>query len=285
MSNPNPFVPKGSLIEQQSKRRSNLKIGVSCVLAVSIVGLLAMLIQGCKRDTSGDNSQAPSDQDTNAVVQTDTNTPPITDTNIPVVTAPISTNPVPPVEPAQPPVTLPPVTQPETAPVADNSGSEYVVVSGDTLAKIAKKSGVTLKALEAANPDVNPKRLKVKQKLVIPAGGTVPALATGGVSDGSGVASADEGTTTTYTVKSGDTLHKIAKRFHISVKAIEAANNLSTTKIKVAEKLKIPSKVDTSAPAIAPAPPEPAAPAALPTLPAPAPAPAPAAAPGSPGAT
>ena len=56
MSNPNPFVPKGSLLEQQSKRRSHLKIAVSCVLAVGIVGLLAMLIQGCKRDTNPDNN-------------------------------------------------------------------------------------------------------------------------------------------------------------------------------------------------------------------------------------
>ena len=63
MSNPNPFVPKGSLLEQQSKRRSHLKIAVSCVLAVGIVGLVAMLIQGCKRDTSNDNP-LPTDQTT-----------------------------------------------------------------------------------------------------------------------------------------------------------------------------------------------------------------------------
>jgi len=283
MSNPNPFVPKGSLIEQQSKRRSNLKIGVSCVLAVGIVGLLAMLIQGCKRDTSTDNTQTTSDQDTNAMVQsTDTNTPPITDTNLPAVTGPVSTNLAPPL-PAPIPAPLPPVTPADNTAAADNSGSEYVVVAGDTLAKIAKKTQVTLKALEAANPDVNPKRLKVKQKLVIPAGGTAPALATGAAPDATGAVSSDEGTTTSYTVKSGDTLHKIARKFGTSVKAIEGANNLSTTKIKVGQKLKIPEKADASAPAAAPAPAEPAAPAVLP--PPAAPAPAPTAAPGTPGAT
>ncbi|HWY30411.1 MAG TPA: hypothetical protein VNX46_06645, partial [Candidatus Acidoferrum sp.] len=87
MSNPNPFVPKGSLLEQQSKRRSNLKIGVSCVLAVGIIGLLAMLIQGCKRETSSDNTPT-TDQDTNVpAIQTDTNPPAMTDTNPPIVTA------------------------------------------------------------------------------------------------------------------------------------------------------------------------------------------------------
>jgi LysM repeat protein len=155
------------------------------------------------------------------------------------------------------------------------------VVSGDTLGKIAKKNGVSLKALEAANPDVNPKHLKVKQKLVIPAGGS----ALGGVAAASSPvgSSADTGSETSYTVKSGDNLHRIAKRFGTSVKAIEAENGLSTTKIKVGQKLKIPAKAESSAPDNSPVP---AAPATAPALPPVAPAPAaPASAPGSPGAT
>ena len=279
MSNPNPFVPKGSLLEQQSKRRSNLKIGVSVVLAVGIVGLLAMLIQGCKRDTNSDNNPPPADQDTNVpAIQTDTNTPAMADTNAPIVTAPALTNTPPPPLAVPAPVVPAPVennTPPET------EGSEYVVVSGDTLGKIAKKNGVTLKALEAANPGVNPKHLKVKQKLIIPGGGSTPGGITSSASaDATG---ADTGTGTSYTVKSGDTLHKIAKRFGTSVKAIEAENNLSTTKIKVGQKLKIPGKAETAAPEAMPAP---AAPA--PVMPAPPSAPAaPGAAPaaGAPGAT
>ena len=50
MNNPNPFVPQGSLLEQ-NKRRSRLKLAVFCVLAVGVGGLAAMLIQGCKRDS------------------------------------------------------------------------------------------------------------------------------------------------------------------------------------------------------------------------------------------
>jgi len=281
MSNPNPFVPKGSLLEQQSKRRSNLKIGVSCALAVGIIGLLAMLIQGCKRDTSGDNSTTPpSDQDTNVpAIQTDTNTPPIADTNEPPVT-PVVSNPPPtmPVVP-QPQATLPPQADNTTAP--EGSGSEYIVVAGDTLGKITKKNGVSLKALEAANPDVNPKHLKVKQKLIIPAGGSAPAgITSASAPDATG---ADTSSATTYTVKSGDTLHKIAKHFGTSVKAIEAENNLSTTKIKVGQKLKIPAKAESAAPDVAPAPSAPVpAPALPPVTPA---APTTAPAPGSPGAT
>jgi LysM repeat protein len=270
MSNPNPFVPKGSLLEQQSKRRSHLKIAVSCVLAVGIVGLVAMLIQGCKRDTSNDNP-LPTDQETNQVTTSqDTNNPPPVDTNAPPVNAgPVSSNVPPPV--VAPVVAPAPVETP--APV-EASGTEYIVVSGDTLGKIAKKNGVSLKALEAANPDANPKHLKVKQKLVIPAGGSSVAGAPATSAD----TSADTGTETAYTVKSGDTLHRIAKKFGTSVKAIEAENNLSTAKIKVGQKLKIPAKAEAAAPVpAAPAPEAPAVPVS--TVPAPAPGPSAPAAP------
>ena len=47
---------------------------------------------------------------------------------------------------------------------------------------------------------------------------------------------------TTYTVKSGDTLGKLATEFHTTVKAIQSANGLADTKIKVGQKLKIPTK-------------------------------------------
>ena len=111
MNNPNPFVPKGSLLEQQSKRRSRMKLAVLCVLVVGVVGLTAMLIQGCKRE------------------QVEHETPPPPDTN---TVAAVDTNP-PPVEASNPPVALPPVVTPAPAPVPEAAGTEYVVVKGDSL--------------------------------------------------------------------------------------------------------------------------------------------------------
>jgi LysM repeat protein len=259
MNNPNPFVPKGSLLEQQSQRRSRLKLAVFCVLAISVTGLVAMLIQGCKREKPSDTDLNPPMVDTNAVPM-DTNTLPMSVSNPPVVVPPAPTN---------PPVIIPPVAPVE--PVAA-VGSEYVVVKGDTLAKIAKKNGVSTKALQAANPGVVPTKLKIGQKLTIPAGGKIsadaaaPSVAAGGDTGGA-----------TYTVKSGDTLTKIAKKNGTTAKAIQAANGLTTTKIKVGQKLKIPSKAEAAAPA-APAPVVDTTPApALPPVTAPAaPAPAPA---------
>lgn len=54
----------------------------------------------------------------------------------------------------------------------------------------------------------------------------------------------DKPRTTTYTVKSGDTLEKIARRFGTTVEAIQKANGMSrgTTRIGIGQKIKIPSK-------------------------------------------
>jgi len=228
MNNPNPFVPQGSVLEQ-NKRRSRMKLAVFCVLAVSVCGLTAMLIQGCKREQSADTVPPV---DTNSFVA-DTNLPPVS-TNLP----PVSTN-------------LPPVVAPVVPVVPEATGTEYVIVKGDTLAKIAKKNGVTLKALEAANPGVIPTKLKVGQKLNLPAGGAAAPVATGASAGSDLTAGSTEGGET-YAVKSGDTLTKIAKSHGTTVKAIEAENNLSTTKIKVGQKLKIPAAAVASAPAPAP---------------------------------
>jgi LysM repeat protein len=225
MNKSNPFVPKGSLLEQQSQRRFRLKFAVGCVLVVSVTGLVAMLIQGCQRKPA---------EELNPPVFVDTNPPPVEVSNPPVVLPPLPTN---------PPVVVPPPV------VEAPAGTEYVVVKGDSLAKIAKKNGVTLKALEAANPGVVPTKLKIGQKLVIPAGGksltdtaapTAPAVGDAG--------------TASYTVKSGDTLTKIAKAHGTTVKAIEAANGLTTTKIAVGKKLKIPGKAEAAPVVAAPAP-------------------------------
>ena len=259
MNNPNPFVPQGSVLEQ-NKRRSRMKLAVFCVLAVSVCGLTAMLIQGCKREQTSEN--LPPTEPTNNFAEA-TNPPPIAPTNQPVVVPSVPTN------------------TPVVAPIVPEvpAGSEYTVVKGDTLAKIAKNNHVSLKALEAANPNVQPTKLKPGQKLTLPAGGAAAPATTGGAAgfDTTGVSSAGD---TAYVVKSGDTLTKIAKAHGTTVKLIESENNLSTTKIKVGQKLKIPTKAGASTIPVTPLPPiggapvTSPAPAAAPVAPAPAATPA-----------
>jgi LysM repeat protein len=263
MTNPNPFVPKGSLLEQQSARRSRLKLAVFCTVAVSSVGLVAMLIQGCKREQPADNTTTP-DISTNTP-DLSTNVTPIVDTN-PIALPPPSTN----TTPAY--IAPPPPLQQIQTPVAPET-STYKITKGDTLGKVAKAHGVSLKALEAANPGVDSKHLKVGQSINIPAGGASVGAATSTPTLGTDVAAGD-----TYSVKSGDTLSKIAKANGVSLKALEAANpGVSSNHLKVNQKLKLPAKAAAApviadpAPAVTPMPvlpppsTAPAAPAATPT--------------------
>lgn len=93
----------------------------------------------------------------------------------------------------------------------------YTVQSGDTLGAIARRFGATIAELVRLNNITNPDALKVGQQLIVPgasgAGGAVT------------VPSAGQGKS--YTVQRGDTLLSIARRFGLTVKQLQAANNIS----------------------------------------------------------
>lgn len=248
MNSTNLFSPESAAATQKDQGRTRVKVAVFSVLAVHVAGLTALLLtQGCKRETAPDvNAQQPDvpAMDTNAPALTDTNLPPATSTNLP------------PYGEVQQPY-VPPVETP-VAPAM----TKYVIQSGDSFYSIAKAHGVSQKAVEAANPGVDPKKLKLKQEINLPAPGTGTTPAVAPV--------ADIGGPTTYTVKSGDNLIKIASRFGTTPKAIKTLNGLATDQIKVGQKLKIPAK-----PVVEPAPVVPTMPAPVEapvTTPAPAPA-------------
>ncbi len=48
------------------------------------------------------------------------------------------------------------------------SGKTHEIASGDNFGKIAKKYGISVAALEKANSDVNPSKLKIGQKIRLP---------------------------------------------------------------------------------------------------------------------
>jgi LysM repeat protein len=231
MNNPNPFVPQGSLLEQKNKKRARVKVAVFSIFAINILVISPLLIQGCKKE-------APA-ADTAALPSSDTSTNPTPDTNLPPVPAMSSNSaPLAVVSNTPPPMPPPPVAPPEPpAPV----GQEYVVAKGDSFYSIAKKFHVKIKDVEAANPGVTPAKLKVGQKLQVPAGSS-GSTSTANATDMS------SGSDNIVTVKPGDSLMKIAHEHGSTIKLIRAANELKTDKIKVGQKLKVPAK---SAPATA----------------------------------
>jgi LysM repeat protein len=222
MNKENPLNPLGSGLEQKNKGRARVKIAVFFVLAVHGIGLMALLMQGC-----GQTKEPPTPTE-----NTISNPPPtfVETTNVPEVTSTppvVVTQPVPPVTPTPPPI------------VPAAGVGEYTIVKGDTLAAIAKKSHVSVKALTDANPGLVPTKLKIGQKVQIPAAAAPSAPAVTGTAP---VESASASGEPTYTVKSGDNLTKIASHLGTTVKALRAANSLKTDSIKVGQKLKIPAK-------------------------------------------
>lgn len=112
-------------------------------------------------------------------------------------------------------------------------GTEYVIASGDNFWTIGRKFGVSAKQIEQANPSVVPTRMKIGQKINIPAPAPVTAPAptvAPVVDDGS-----------TYTVKSGDTLGHIALQHKVKIAELKALNGLSTDLIRIGQKLKLPA--------------------------------------------
>ena len=82
------------MLEQKLQSRSRVKLAVFCVLTLHVVGLLALLLQGCKREQPQPppvDNELPVFTDTNLPV-VDTNLPPVAGTNyapIPDLAAPI----------------------------------------------------------------------------------------------------------------------------------------------------------------------------------------------------
>ncbi|HSU56053.1 MAG TPA: LysM peptidoglycan-binding domain-containing protein [Candidatus Dormibacteraeota bacterium] len=214
------------MLEQKNKNRARVKVAVFFVLAVHGVGLMALLMQGCHKEEPSSNQTASADTNTAA--------PPMAASNPAPVVPDVAT--ATPAVPTNPPAVDPTTTAPGTNP------SEYTVVQGDNFWTIGKKFNVSTKAIADANPGVDPAKLKIGQKLHVPAAApkVTPTVAATGTTSTS--ATGEQ----LYTVKSGDNLIKIAAQFSTSVKAIRSANDLKTDGIKVGQKLKIPSKATAS---------------------------------------
>ena len=126
----------------------------------------------------------------------------------------------------------------QTVPVAGPSFETYTVKKGDNLWTIAKRSNVSLNELYAANGLDATSILSIGQELQIPVEGS-PATVTAPSPDTYQPTSFNQGSTE-YMVKRGDSLSKIANQFDTSVRAIKAANGLSSDLIRVGDKLVVP---------------------------------------------
>jgi len=235
MKGPSPLVPQGSF-ESQGGRKPHVRIAVYTILGIHVVVLSGLLILGCKREDKEAVPNVPV-ADPAAVVPF-TNAPDaLAATTNPPSAA--NTNPLAPA--ALAPAVVPSNTVPPVSDVGAPAVTEHKIQKGDSFSTLATKYGVTVKAIQAANPGVDSTKLKIDQVVKIPA--PAPAAA----KNGTGATAAESADT--YTVKSGDSLSKIATAHKTTVKDLQKLNNLTTTQIKVGQKLKLPPR-----PAPAPAP-------------------------------
>ncbi len=141
-------------------------------------------------------------------------------------------------------------------------GSTYAVRSGDTLAGIASRFGVSLEDLRAANPNIDAASLTVGQSIRLPqdasppaAGASTPEAAptsappppadtpTTAPAPAARATSAPQTGATTYTVQQGDYPATIAAKFGITVEALLAANpGINPTGLHIGDVLNIPPK-------------------------------------------
>ena len=112
---------------------------------------------------------------------------------------------------------------------ANASAATYTVQKGDTLSAIAKKNGTTYTAIMKEN-NLKTTALKIGQKLNIGGASSITTTATNTVK---------QAVASTYTVKKGDTLSKIAKAHNTTYQQLMTLNGLKTTALKIGQALKV----------------------------------------------
>jgi len=158
------------------------------------------------------------------------------------------------------------------------AGITYTVKKGDSLSLIAARYGVSAREIAELNGIANPNKIRIGQKLVLPAyakeravrkpaSKTTSKSATAKKPAASQPVVAGDGE---YVVKPGDSLWKIAHTLQIRTADLRAVNNLQSDKLQIGQKLKLPASASSGAAIPDAAVPPPVAPAVENPLPVPA---------------
>lgn len=117
--------------------------------------------------------------------------------------------------------------------------SIYKVERGDTLWGIARKKGISLASLLAANPTLDKNgRLSIGQELMVPENTGPPAVVS---STGATSPVGEAVNTSSYVVQKGDNLSRIARNEGVSLKSLMEINGMSSSSIlRIGQTLKIP---------------------------------------------
>ncbi len=252
MKETNPIIPPGLNFEGASRGRSNMRMAVIVVVLLHVALFTGILFNACKQKEEGAEAPkstaeqmaeiaGPAPKPKNEVLPDPVPTPPLGNGGFGggPVPSPIpleAANVVP--EPIPTPIPPPPVT----------GTLEHVVAKGDSFYSIGRKYGVGMNAVAKANPNIIPTRLRIGQKVIIPAAAPKPVVA---------LPTLDA--PNTYTVKRGDTLGHIALKYRTKIANLKSVNGLTSDFLKIGQKLTVPARatvplapVPTAAPALSP---------------------------------
>jgi len=156
MNTSNPFQIPVCLqrADSEQRRRERFKKGFIAVVAAIVVLLVGLLIEGCMTEKAANLAPSPKVTD----LPTPRQSQPVSAAQKPDLNSQLN-----PVEPRQPAAF---VANGDAA-VANHAETLYVVKPGDSLTRIAKTHGTTVKALKAAN-SLDNDRIVVGAKLKIP---------------------------------------------------------------------------------------------------------------------
>ncbi len=118
-----------------------------------------------------------------------------------------------------PSITFTPTLETPSVTPTPSCPSEYVVQSGDLLSTIAQKCGVSVEAIVALNPTLDPNNIQVGQTILLPAPGT-------GFTPTAIPSDTKPGTTISIRVMEGDTLESIAAKCWSTVADIVKLNKI-----------------------------------------------------------
>ncbi len=126
---------------------------------------------------------------------------------------------------------------------------EHFVVRGETMGGIARKYRVSGRLLADANPKVNPRRLRIGQRLIVPTGGAISSSMARRMSDP--VPAAGTNSSGYHRVKRGETLSGIADEYGVSQRDLRLWNKLdSKGRIRAGQRLRVSPPASSSTPQV-----------------------------------
>jgi len=120
------------------------------------------------------------------------------------------------------------------------SGTTHHVASGDTLSSISRRYGVGLDRIIASNPGLDPHRIRIGQPISVPQAGSGSNVKPAQVPRAT-PANLSASSSSTYTVRPGDTLSAIARRHNTTAPQLIAMNSLGNPNaLRVGQQVKVP---------------------------------------------